>query len=236
MDILPAIDIKDGNVVRLVQGDFSRATEYSSDAAGVAKYFADCGAQWLHIVDLDGARTGQAHHLAEIERIGNATHAQLQVSGGVRDYHHIEALIGAGANRIVIGTAALCNEHWVHDVVFKYGSKIVISADARDEFVAAEAWSVQTSVHILAFVRTHQDVERIIYTDIRSDGTLHGPNFEMINRLLPLVPHLFVAGGISTLEEIRKLKSMGVEGCIIGKAFYEGVLSVEDALGAARAL
>src|SRR3989344_3464320 len=236
MDILPAIDIKDGNVVRLVQGDFSRATEYSSDAAGVAKYFADCGAQWLHIVDLDGARTGQAHHLAEIERIANATHAQLQVSGGVRDYHHIEALIGAGANRIVIGTAALCNEHWVHDVVFKYGSKIVISADARDEFVAAEAWSVQTSVHILAFVRTHQDVERIIYTDIRSDGTLHGPNFEMINRLLPLVPHLFVAGGISTLEEIRKLKSMGVEGCIIGTAFYEGRLDPKVVLNASQPL
>jgi phosphoribosylformimino-5-aminoimidazole carboxamide ribotide isomerase len=233
MEIIPAVDIRAGRCVRLYQGDYSQETVFDEDPVTAALTWCSRGAQWLHIVDLDGAAAGEPKNVAVVEEIIKQTGLFVELGGGIRQEEVAEKLLRQGISRIILGTAAIENRKVVKKLCRQFDDAIAVSLDARDGKMATHGWQKSTVVEVLQLSREMADagVRRFIYTDIRKDGTLTEPNFDMIERLLAEanVP-VIVAGGISRLEHLRRLKELGLEGAIIGKALYTGDIDLGEAI------
>ncbi len=237
MQIWPAIDLRGGKCVRLQQGDYTRETIFGDNPAATAKHWVSQGAECLHLVDLDGARAGQVSNWPSIEAILHAVDVPCELGGGVRDEATIKRLLEAGIARVVIGTLALKQPDWFRQMCQKYPDRLALGLDARDGAVATEGWlkTSRTSALDLAQSFAGEPLAAIIYTDIDTDGMLSGPNFDAIALMKQSVGVPVVAsGGVATGEDVSQLASLGVAGCIIGRALYEGTVQLPDAVMRAR--
>ena len=233
MEIIPAIDIRGGKCVRLYQGDYSQETVFSEVPVAVALRWRAQGAQWLHIVDLDGAAFGEPKNIAVVEEIINAGGLLIEFGGGVRQEWVVEELLAKGVSRVILGTVAIENHELVKTFCHRFGEAVVVGLDARDGKMAIHGWRKDTAVDSLDLGRemVEAGVRRFIYTDIKRDGTLSEPNFEMVGELVAeLNVPIIASGGISKLEHLQKLKKLGVEGAIIGKALYTGDIDLREAI------
>jgi phosphoribosylformimino-5-aminoimidazole carboxamide ribotide isomerase len=233
MEIIPAVDIRGGRCVRLYQGDYDRETVFEEDPVTAALTWSSQGARWLHIVDLDGAIAGEPQNMEVVRAIIKKTGLLIELGGGIRQDGVAEKLLRQGVGRIVLGTAAIENRELVIRLCQKFAESVAVSLDARDGKIAIHGWRKDTVVEVLQLSREMVDsgVSRLIYTDIRRDGTLTEPNFDMMERLIAgtNVP-IIVAGGISRLEHLRRIKELGAEGAVIGKALYTGDINLGEAI------
>lgn len=232
MKIFPAIDLIDKKVVRLSQGDYSKKTMYSDNPLSVAKSFLKDGATHLHVVDLDGAKKGSPVNFEVIKQLKQLD-MFVEVGGGIRDMQKIEAYQNIGVDRVILGTVAIKNFDFVVEAVKEFKDMIAVGVDAKDEKVATHGWQEVTGVNSFDFCKKLYDagVTSVIYTDIATDGMLKGTNLPAFKRLSKIKGlKVTASGGISSVEEIKKLKEMGVWGAILGKALYENKLSLADAV------
>jgi phosphoribosylformimino-5-aminoimidazole carboxamide ribotide isomerase len=237
MILIPAIDIKNGKVVRLFQGKFTDVTEYADDPVSMAIKWESLGAQWLHLVDLDGAKTGAMLNKDVIARIVEAVKIPVEVGGGIRNESTVDSLITAKVSRVILGTKAVVHHDFLKRMIKRHGEKICVSLDCANGMVAERGWTSTTNVKAtdLALKLEAIGLQWMVYTDIAKDGTLLGPNFEQLQVMLETLKNvkLIASGGIATIEDVRKLSSMqGVEAAITGKAIYEGTLDFKEALKA----
>jgi phosphoribosylformimino-5-aminoimidazole carboxamide ribotide isomerase len=235
MILLPAIDIIDGKAVRLLQGDFAQQTDYDSDPLDAAKRWVDTGARALHVVDLDGARTGVPANVAHIERIAGSLGVPVQVGGGLRSLDSVRAVAEAGAARVILGTAAFRDPEFLDAAVAGYAEQVVVSIDAREGRVAAAGWTEQTEITVEQALSDLQSrgVRRFVYSNIDRDGMLNGPDLEGSRAFASGVEHSFVySGGIGTLADLQalaELREPKLSGVIVGKAIYEQRFAVGEA-------
>ena len=236
MEVIPAIDLKDGHCVRLFQGDFDQETVFSDDPLATALAWEAQGGHRLHVVDLDGAIQGKPVHLTIIASIVNSLSIPVQVGGGIRDLAAAEAWLGAGVDRVVIGTAAVRDPDMVREVCHRHGNeRVVVSVDAKDGLVALQGWkeASTTTVFELAEQMASIGVVRLLYTDIARDGALTGPDFKINERLVNETGLAIQAsGGVASVEHVQRLVSTGVEGVIVGRAIYTGAVNLADAVTA----
>jgi phosphoribosylformimino-5-aminoimidazole carboxamide ribotide isomerase len=238
MQIWPAIDLRGGRCVRLVQGDYQRETVYGDDPVATAREWAAQGADFLHIVDLDGARSGRPINHEAIKAVVKETNLICEVGGGIRDEAAISEFLEIGVDRVIIGTQALRQPDWFQTMCAKYPGRLVLGIDARDGFVATDGWLDLSQCTAIVLARQFLEVPlaAVVYTDIATDGMLGGPNFEAVRQMRQAVDvPILASGGIQSAEDIERLAEIPVEGCIVGRAFYEGRLSIEEALTAAAA-
>ena len=237
MNIFPAIDIIDGKAVRLVRGDYNQMTVYHNDPALVAQSFAGCGAKYLHVVDLEGARDGSMPNLSVVERIIQASGTFVEIGGGIRTMEAIKAYVNAGASRVIIGTAAVTDPAFLDRALDAYGDKIAVGVDIRDGMVAIKGWTELSALSCFDFCETLQKkgVSTVICTDISKDGLLSGTNVALYEEMAKRFSlNITASGGVSSLSDIRALKRIGLYGAILGKALYTGDLDLRDALQIAR--
>jgi phosphoribosylformimino-5-aminoimidazole carboxamide ribotide isomerase len=237
MEVIPAVDIKGGKCVRLYQGDYLRETIFSEDPVDVAMGWRAQGARRLHVIDLDGAAGGEVHNIAVIEAIVKRVKLPVQLGGGIRAEATVAKLLDIGVDRVILGTVAVENQELVKSLCRKYSEAIVVGIDARDGRVATHGWVKGTEIKALELALKMADigVRRIIYTDIKRDGTLTEPAFEAIAEMVKGVNlPIIAAGGISKLSHLTKLKKLGVEGSIVGKALYTGDIKLREALVAVK--
>ena len=237
MKIFPAIDIKDGKVVRLKYGDYGQMCTYSQTPFKALASFAADGADHVHIVDLDGAKDGYPVNFALISRLTAAPGFFSEVGGGIRTLESIQSYLTYGAGRVILGTAALQNRELLQQAVELYGSRLAVGVDARDGKVAVEGWLHTSGQDSYSFCRELQElgVEAVIYTDISRDGAMEGCNmaaYEKLSRIEGL--RITASGGISSLKEIAALRDMGIDAAILGKALYNGTLKLADVLAVAE--
>lgn len=233
MLIIPAIDLKDGKCVRLYQGDYSQVTVFNDDPVEVAVQWREQGAQYLHLVDLDGAKAGKPVNLPIVERIIAASGLPVELGGGIRDEAIVEEVLGAGVERVVLGTVALRNTELAERLCRRWGERIVIGIDARNGLVAVEGWTETSDVAatLLATEMARRGATRFIYTDISRDGTLTEPNYEALRDFMAAAQKPVIAsGGVAKAEHIAKLRETGAEGVIIGKALYTNDLKLSEIL------
>lgn len=233
MIIFPAIDIKDNKCVRLSQGNFDKVKIYSDDPLNMALQWQKKGAEFLHIVDLDGAKNEGFINRSSIDNIVKALDIPVQVGGGIRSEKRVEQLLDIGVCRVIVGTMAIENKELLKKLVMKHEDKIVVSIDAIDGKVAIRGWKVVSQIDSLELCKELEDIgiKTIVYTDIAKDGMLEGPNFKIYETLLKETNiNIIASGGISSIEDVLKLKSMGAYGGIIGKAFYDNLLEFEDVM------
>jgi len=240
MLVIPAVDILSGKCVRLFKGRFDSSTVFSDDPVEAALRWSEMGAEWIHVVDLDGAREGEPRNLEVVSRIVEAVDVPIQFGGGVRSMGVIERLLELGVRRVILGTAALRRPDLVREACSRFGDAIAVSIDAKEGVVATDGWlrlSDRSAVE-LALEMERMGVRLIIYTDISRDGTLSGANVESIRRMAESVGvPLIASGGVSSIEDILKLKELeplGVVGVIVGKALYTGAVDLREAIAAAR--
>jgi len=233
MEIIPAVDIRGGRCVRLYQGDYNQETVFDEDPVTAALTWYSHGARWLHVVDLDGAVAGEPKNIDVVEEIIKESGLSIELGGGIRQGNVAEKLLRQGVSRLVLGTAAIEDRELIKKLCQRFGEAIAVSLDARDGKIAIHGWQKNTVFELLQLSREMVDagVRRLIYTDIKRDGTLNEPNFDMMKRLVAEtnVP-VIVAGGISRLEHLRRIKELGAEGAIIGKALYTGDINLEEAI------
>ncbi|HEY2411677.1 MAG TPA: 1-(5-phosphoribosyl)-5-[(5-phosphoribosylamino)methylideneamino]imidazole-4-carboxamide isomerase [Pirellulaceae bacterium] len=237
MQIWPAIDLRGGKCVRLRQGDYSRETVYGDDPAEVARRWVGEGATCLHLVDLDGARDGTIVNLKAIEAIVTAAGVPCELGGGIRDEATIEQLLKTGLSRLVIGTRALKEPNWFRDVARRFPRQLALGIDAKAGLVATDGWLETSSQRAIDLAQqfASEPIAAIIYTDIARDGMLAGPNLEAMQEMNEAVEMDVVAsGGVTNVDDVRNLAKIGMAGCIIGRALYEGTLTLPDALVAAK--
>ena len=237
MEIWPAIDIRGGKCVRLQQGDYKRETVFASDPAAMARHWVDLGARCLHLVDLDGAREGRPVNMPSVEAIVKASGVPCELGGGVRSDYGIQELLKVGVQRIIIGTLALKEPDWFRRMCRKFPSRLVLGIDARDGFVAAEGWLEISKMPAVGLARQFaaEPIVAIIYTDIATDGMLTGPNVAAMAEMQAAVNLPVIAsGGVTTKEDVAHLAAAGMAGCIIGRALYEGTITLPEALEAAE--
>jgi phosphoribosylformimino-5-aminoimidazole carboxamide ribotide isomerase len=237
MYIIPAIDLRDGKCVRLIQGQYHRQITYQNDPVKQAEEFSSAGAQWLHIVDLDGARVGKPVNTDTIQRIAALGQLKIEVGGGLREEDSIKQLFSMGVERAVIGTKAVSDFEWFSRMAEKFNGKIAIGLDARGSKVATDGWEKNTSESLLEFATkaAKLPLAAVIYTDIAKDGMMAGPNLERTKTLAEAVGVAVIAsGGVREVADIKKLAKVGVEAVIIGRALYEGMLNLSDAIEAAK--
>lgn len=251
MIILPAIDIKDGQCVRLYQGDYDRVTTYDADPARVALRWQAAGAGWLHVVDLDGAARGEPVNLEIIRQIRQQTSLRIEVGGGLRSLAHIEQVVSLGVDRVILGTSALTDRDLLECAVERWGERMAVGLDARNGLVAVNGWRETSTVQATTLAQELCDagVQRFIYTDIARDGALVGPNLVALREMKAVLDRhgisyshetveiankpscsLIASGGISSLEDVREVADLGVEGVIIGKALYSGAVDLAAAI------
>lgn len=234
MEIIPAIDIKDGLCVRLFQGDYGQTTVYDQDPIAVASRWVEQGATRLHIVDLDGARAGYPVNTAIVQAIVQAVPVPVQLGGGLRNEHTVATALESGVARVILGTAALHNPPLVERLIEQAGSdSIIVGIDARDGYVATDGWLevAQTRATDLASHMASLGVQRIVYTDISRDGTLAGPNIPATAALVRHGgPAIIASGGIAHLDNLRQLAETGVEAAIVGRALYTGAITLASAI------
>ena len=236
MEVIPAIDLKDGRCVRLFQGDFAQKTVFSDDPLAMAKSWQDQGGHRLHLVDLDGAIQGKPVHLKVITSIVRELDIPVQVGGGIRDLATADTWLNAGVDRVVIGTAAVSNPDMVSEICQKHGrERVVVSVDAKDGLVALRGWRETSSVTVLELANQMVDlgVVRLLYTDISRDGALTGPDLATNARLVEETGLAVQAsGGVASVEHIKGLLPTGVEGVIVGMALYTGTVNLAEAVAA----
>ncbi len=238
MHVYPAIDVCGGRCVRLVQGDYNRETVFADDPAVMARRWVNEGADRLHIVDLDGAKSGKPVNEVAIRRIVDAAGVPCQLGGGIRTDADLEMVFAWGVRWAVLGTKAVQNPGWVRDTAIAHPGRIVLGLDARDGLVATDGWLSTSALRAIDLLR---DVDRsplfaVVYTDIATDGMLTGPNFDSLAELqaatrLPVI----ASGGVATLDHVRRLSASGAFGCIVGRALYEGQVTLPDTLAVVRA-
>ena len=237
MLIFPAIDLYEGRAVRLYKGDYAQMTVYSDDPVAVARDFKAQGAAQMHTVDLEGARDGGTPNLGTIERIVRETGLFVECGGGLRDMAAIDRAFSAGVGRVILGTAAVSDPALLEEAVGKYGERIAVGADLRDGRVAIRGWREDSGVTAEDFLRKIEalGVRTVICTDISRDGAMRGANAELYERLQrEFGLDLIASGGVSGMEDVRRLRALGLYGAIIGKAYYTGDIALRDAVEAAR--
>lgn len=239
MRIYPAIDIKDGKCVRLLQGRFSDVTVYGDDPAEMAKKWESLGGEFIHVVDLDGALKGHGVNAEIIKKICQNVSVPVQTGGGIRTMEDIEAKLQCGINRVIIGTKAVSDSEFIKRTVNKYGEKIVIGIDAKDGMVAVEGWEKTSDFTAVEFAKKMTDigVKTIVYTDIATDGTLAGPNVAAMTEMVKSVnADIIASGGVGNIEHIKSLIPTGVEGVIVGRALYTGNVDLKEAISITTSL
>jgi phosphoribosylformimino-5-aminoimidazole carboxamide ribotide isomerase len=232
MIIFPAIDLKDGKVVRLHQGDYDQMTVYSEDPLAVARTFKEAGATHLHVVDLDGARGGNPENFKVVERLIQSSGLEVQVGGGIRNRERVETYLNLGAKRVILGTAAVTDPEFLMEMVELYGEAIAVGVDVKDGLAAINGWEKTTAINGVMFCKTLAEigVKTVIYTDIAKDGGLQGTNLEVYQELSQIQGlNIIASGGISFDEEIIALKDL-VYGAILGKALYSGILDLANCI------
>lgn len=235
MIILPAIDIKDGNCVRLFKGDFSTVEKVASDYLETAKSFENAGAEWIHMVDLDGAKEGRPVNTKIYTDVAEKTNLKVELGGGIRSLETIQEYLNIGITRVILGSVALKNPKLVRDAVEKFGSeKIVVGIDAMNGMVATEGWLETSDVNYidLANQMIKSGVKYFIFTDISKDGTLSGVNREQLQALADGTQdcNIIASGGVHTMDDIKACKEMGLYGTICGKSIYKGTLNLKEAI------
>lgn len=237
MLIYPAIDLYEGKAVRLFKGDYAQMTVYSNDPPVLADQFAGCGATHMHIVDLEGAKTGGTPNMKTILAIKERGGLFCQVGGGIRSTEVIDRYLGAGIDRVILGTAAVTENGFVERAVEKYGEKIAVGIDIRDGFLAIRGWTEKSAWDAIDFCRVMQKigVKTLICTDISRDGAMQGANHGLYRRLVESFEMQIIAsGGVSSVEDIRRLSEAGLYGAIIGKAYYTGAIDLSKAIEVAK--
>lgn len=233
MLIIPAIDLKDGQCVRLYQGDYDKVTVFSDDPAAVGREFREAGAQYLHLVDLDGAKSGRPANLAVIEKIMAGSGLPVEVGGGIRDEATVEELLARGVDRVILGTVAVKNRELAARICRRWGEKIVIGIDARNGLVAVEGWTETSGVAATDLARDFaaHGATRFIYTDISRDGTLTEPNYAALREFMAAAQRPVIAsGGVARPEHLDRLRETGAEAAIIGRAIYTGDINLKEVL------
>lgn len=233
MIIFPAIDILEGKCVRLIQGDYNQERVYGDSPVAMAKEWEAKGAEFIHIVDLNGAKTGESVNKAIIEEIAQTVKVPIQVGGGIRSIEVIKNYIEAGVARVIIGTAAIQDPDFLKEAVTTYGDKIAVSLDARNGYVATDGWTDTSDVKALDLVKDLEalGVKTIVYTDIAKDGMLQGPNLaeqEAIHKATSI--DVIASGGVTTKEDVKNLQKLDLYGAIVGKALYDGKITLEELL------
>jgi phosphoribosylformimino-5-aminoimidazole carboxamide ribotide isomerase len=236
MDILPAIDLRDGKCVRLIQGQYDRQITYKNDPVARAMEFYNAGARWLHLVDLDGAKAGYSVNIETISRIVKETPMQVELGGGIRDEQTIEQMFHLGLKRVILGTKAIEEFEWFSEMAYQFSGRLVLGLDARGSMLAKEGWLQQGGEDLIHFAQKAAGlpIAAIIYTDISKDGMMAGPNLERTRQLVEAVSVPVIAsGGVTTVEDVKNVKSIGAAGAIIGRSLYEGTIDLKEAIAAA---
>jgi phosphoribosylformimino-5-aminoimidazole carboxamide ribotide isomerase len=238
MYLLPAIDLRSGKCVRLIQGDYTRQINYEDDPLKQAKAFAAAGAEWLHVVDLDGASQGCPVNTYTVSVLACESGLKVEAGGGIREECDIEEMLNMGAERVIIGTKAVGDFAWFSSMAHKFPHKLALGLDARGSNVATHGWTQETSHDLLTFAKraAHLPIAAIIYTDISKDGMMAGPNIERTAALAEAVNVPVIAsGGVTAIDDILALAKTKVAGAILGRALYEGKLDLAEAVTALRA-
>ena len=237
MEIYPAIDLYGGKAVRLYKGDYAQMTVYSAHPELVAKDFAAAGAKSIHLVDLEGAKTGKPENLTAIRKILDETDLFTEVGGGIRSLETVERYLSIGVGRVILGTAAVTDPAFLEAALAKYGEKIAVGVDLKDGFVAIKGWTEKSALTAAGFFSQMErlGVKTVICTDISRDGAMQGTNRGLYRELSQAYHlELIASGGVSSLEDVLALKAMGLHGAIIGKAYYIGAIDLKQAVEAAR--
>ena len=237
MLIYPAVDLFDGKAVRLFKGDYAQMTVYNENPVSVAEDFLNSGAERIHLVDLEGAKEGTTPNLETVCAIKKATGLFCEIGGGIRSIETIDKYIRAGIDRVILGTAAVTQEGFVKEAVEKYGDKIALGIDIKDGFVAIKGWTETSSLDAFDFCKQMQDigVKTVICTDISKDGAMQGTNHDLYKKLSQKFSlDIIASGGVSSIEDIEKLTTLGIHGAIIGKAYYTGSINLKEAIEVAK--
>ena len=233
MIIYPAIDIRGGRAVRLVEGDFARETQFDADPVDAARRWQDAGAEWIHIVDLDGARDGTGANRDAIARIRKAVEGRIEGGGGIRSAADLHALAAIGIDRFILGSIAITDPDFTERAIATYGDAIAVGLDARNGKVATQGWLEQTDVDAIAVARHFADagLKHVIFTDILRDGTFQGPNLAALRALIDAASiDVIASGGVGSLADVKAIAGTGAGGVIIGSALYHGKIALTDAL------
>ncbi len=237
MYIIPAIDLRGGKCVRLIQGDYKRQINYEDNPVKQAQAFIDQGAQWLHVVDLDGAKVGRPVNTKTIAAISALGKLKIEVGGGIRNEQNIKELLNLGIERVIIGTQAVNDFEWFSEMAMKFPGGIALGLDARGSRVVTSGWCDENPKGLLelAVEAAALPIAAIIYTDVTKDGMLSGPNFERTKSLIEAIAVPVIAsGGVTTIEQIKKLAGIGASGAIVGRALYEGTITLAEAIKASK--
>ncbi len=237
MNIFPAIDIINGQAVRLYKGDYDKMTVYESAPTLIARRLEGCNAHYLHVVDLDGAKKGEICNIDTVKRIREATSMFIEVGGGIRNIKSVDEYLSVGIDRIILGTSACNDEPFLKECIAEYGGKIAVGVDMKDGYVAVNGWCESSGKDGEEFCQYLQTlgVQTIICTDISRDGAMRGTNRELYGRLCKnLSINITASGGVSSIDDVKALKKLGLYGCIIGKAYYTGDIDIKEALEAAK--
>lgn len=237
MEILPAIDLKNGEVVRLVEGDYNNKTTYFTDPLEILDFFIESGSKYLHVVDLDGASDGETVNFKTIEKIIKKCYLFVEVGGGIRSEDTIRKYLDIGVKRTILGTIAVENTKFLEDMINKYQNHIAVSIDSRDRMIAIKGWKEIKKEDSVEFCKQIDDmgIDTIIYTDISKDGKLSGTNLDIYKELREKIScNIIASGGVTYKDEIKKLKDMGINGAIVGKAIYEKKIDLKHIIEIAK--
>lgn len=237
MKIFPAIDLVDGKAVRLFKGDYAQMTVYSENPLEVAQAFENAGAEYIHLVDLEGAKNGDTPNIDTVEKIVKGTSLFAEIGGGIRSIETVEKYIDIGINRVILGTAAVNDEAFLREAVAEYGDKIAVGVDIKDGFVAIKGWLEKSEYNAFDFCKKMQDigVKTLICTDISKDGAMQGTNHELYRELSEKFNmQITASGGVSSIEDVERLRKLDLYGAIIGKAYYTGAIDLKKAIEVAR--
>ncbi len=237
MNIFPAIDLYEGKAVRLLKGDYAKMTVYSENPTEIALDFKRQGASFMHVVDLEGAKTGETPNLETVKSIVSATDMFVEVGGGIRSLEVIEKYVRIGVRRVILGTAALTDREFLLKAIEKYGDRIAVGVDIRDGYVAIKGWTEKSEKLAIDFCRELESlgVKTIISTDISKDGAMQGANHELYKTLSrELGIQIIASGGVSSIDDVKRLREMELYGAIIGKAYYTGAIRLSEAIEVAK--
>lgn len=237
MNIFPAIDLIDGKAVRLLKGDYDKKTVYNDDPVNVVKDFKNFGAEYLHLVDLDGAKRGTTDNFSTVKRIVDEGGLFVEIGGGIRNMETVDRYFDIGVDRVVLGTAAVTDTEFLKSAIDKYNEKIAVGVDIKDGFVAIKGWLEKSAYTHLEFCKKMQNlgVKYLICTDISKDGAMQGTNFELYSKLsLKFDMNITASGGVSSIKDIEELRRLNLYGAIIGKAYYTGAVNLSEAIKVAK--
>ncbi len=237
MLIFPAVDLYEGKAVRLFKGDYNQMTVYNDKPWEVALDFKNQGATWMHIVDLEGAKDGTTPNFDTVLKIKQTSGLKVEIGGGIRNIETVDRYINVGADRVILGTAAVKDREFLFAAAKKYGEKIAVGVDIKDGFVAINGWTEKSELDAFDFCKTLQNIgiKTIICTDISKDGAMQGTNVDLYKQLSnKLKMQIIASGGVSSMDDIKRLKELGLYGAIIGKAYYTGAVCINDAIEVAK--